>query len=194
MQELKWLLVLWVGASGATGSTAADAREAVPRSAISVCEQCHGQGGHSKSGLVPRINGQRPHYILRRLEQLTDTKAHLRAHAPNLPARWDSQITDYFSALSPTPAKKSDPSRRGAEIYRYGIPARHVAACSYCHGALGEGSGPIPRLAGQHKAYLEIRLDLLSGVPLPGSGAMHLAVGNVTPAEIDAVTSYLAAQ
>jgi len=48
----------------------------------------------------------------------------------------------------------------------------------------GEGDGPIPRVAGQHQAYLKIRLDILTGFILPDGGAMHLAVETVTPARL----------
>jgi cytochrome c553 len=188
MRRSKWLLTLMTSLY----PFIAHAKDATPRSAITACEACHG------SSAAPRINAQWPHYILGRLVQLGETEPD-ENHAPhawllaiNVPARWRSKIVEYFANLPPTASDGSDPSGLGAEIYRRGIPDRKVAACAYCHGPHGEGSGPIPRLAGQHKSYLEMRLDILSGFTLPGSGAMHLAVESVTPAEIDAVTAYLA--
>ena len=173
-----------------------DAKDAVPRSVVNACKACHDREG---TALIPRINAQRPHYILRRLAQLSEMESgggntpHAVLFATNVPARWKSQVAEYFAALSATSSDGSDPSGLGSEIYHRGIPERNVAACSYCHGAHGEGDGPVPRLAGQRKAYLKMRADILSGIYLPGSGAMHFAVGAISVTEIDAITSYLAA-
>lgn len=198
MRRCEWLLALVV-AIYCPGGAFAQTAEVLPRSFVSNCEACHGRDGNSRSHLIPRINGQRPHYIVRRLDQLGKKTGGSRssvsvAHAANMADGLKSQLAQYFADRVPTPAEKPDPSSLGAEIYRHGIPDRKIAACGACHGMNGDGDGPIPRLAGQHKAYLQIRLDMLTGFTLSGSGAMHLAVETVTPTEIDAITSYLAAQ
>jgi cytochrome c553 len=198
VRHCEWLLVLIVAINW-PGVAFAQTPEVLPRSLVGNCGACHGREGNSKSHLIPRINGQRPHYIVRRLDQLGEMTGRSRsavsvAHAANIADRLKSQLAQYFADRVPTPAEKPYPSSRGAEIYRHGIPDRKIAPCSTCHGINGEGDGPIPRLAGQHQAYLKIRLDLLTGFILPDGGAMHLAVETVTPAEVDAITSYLAAQ
>ncbi|HUO02131.1 MAG TPA: c-type cytochrome [Rhizomicrobium sp.] len=196
MRQTGWLLFLALAFAPHPG--AASARESVPQFHVGKCEECHGRDGNSGQSLVPRINGQVPHYIVRRLDQLSGSAdgrhASLSGAHGDLSPSLKSEIAQYFAARTPTEADKANASGLGAAIYRDGIPGRNVAACSYCHGTRGQGDGPIPRLAGQHKAYLRIRLDLLSGILLQGSGAMHMAIGNVTPEEIDAITSYLAAR
>lgn len=174
-------LGLWTGAAFAMDSGA------VQR--VGECAGCHMRNA---DGVVPRINGQIPHYIVRRLDQLSQVESTRVAH--HVPTPFKRQIADYFARLPPPPAHASPSSVLGAEIYRRGIPAKNIAACQYCHGAGGEGSGAVPRIAGQRPAYLRQRLDMLSGFTLSGSGAMHMAIENVTPTEIDAITAYLASQ
>ncbi len=155
----------------------------------SECAGCHMREGASTT---PRINGQTSHYIVRRLEQLSRNENTRLAH--HVPIPFERQIADYFAQLPPPPADASLPQPGGAEIYRRGIPAKNIAACQYCHGASGEGSAAVPRIAGQRAAYLRQRLDMLSGFTLSGGGAMHMAVENVTPTEIDAIIAYLASR
>lgn len=165
---------------------------------VSACEQCHGRGGDSFNDLIPRINGQQPLYILRRLREMTQTgfdsppRPFAMQQAAHEPESVNTDIAHYFASRSPTLPAKGPASGLGAQIYHQGIPSRHVAACAYCHGPEGEGSGLVPRIGGQHKAYLNMWLGMRTANSLPGSGAMHLAIGKLTPAEIDAVTSYLA--
>ena len=167
---------------------------------VRACETCHGRFGNSRRSRVPRINGQIAHYIVRRLNQLGQAPApsedgpYTKAHDRTMSDQVKAQIAAYFAEMPPTPPDYQAVSSLGVKIYFQGSPSRHIAPCAYCHGGHGEGNGPIPRLAGQHKAYLKVRLDMLSGFILPGSGAMHIAVQRLTPAEIDAVASYLAAQ
>jgi cytochrome c553 len=188
MRHCEWLLVLIV-AVNLPGVAFAQTADVLPRSLVGNCEACNGREGNSQSHLIPRINGRRPHYIIRRLNQLGEMTGGNRsavavAHTANLAERLKSQLAQYFADRVPTSFEKPDPSSPGAEIYRHGISERKIAPCSTCHGMNGEGDGPIPRLAGQHQAYLKIRLDLLTGFILPDGGAMHLAVETVTPAEI----------
>ena len=48
----------------------------------------------------------------------------------------------------------------GERIYRAGIAAKGVAACSACHSPHGAGNAPagFPRIAGQHADYIVARL------------------------------------
>jgi cytochrome c553 len=192
-----WLLWLVLITALSRTPAFAETRDLISRSYISACESCHGRYGNPEAHLIPRINAQKPHYIIMRLNQLSQAgdgrSAVAVAHA-NLPEKLKSEIALYFAALPATKRESRDASGVGAKIYHDGDTSRNIGRCSYCHGNDGEGDGVVPRLAGQHKAYLKIRLDLLSSLPLENGGAMHLAVHDVTPEEIDNIASYLAAQ
>lgn len=194
LSDPKWFAAFFIAMCAADPGYA----QQVAGATVKACEACHGPGGNSSFDLTPRLNGQRAHYIIRRMNQLAEVSGPNQllsnAHLGKLPSKWKWQIAQYFAERPPTPSAGSAESSLGAEIYRNGIPSKQVAACRYCHGSAGQGDGPIPRLSGQHKAYLEIRLDILSGVLLPGSEVMHMAVDDITPKEVNAVTSYLAAQ
>ena len=56
-----------------------------------------------------------------------------------------------FRALNPPPLGGGARSRvpTGEKIFQNGVPEANVAACAACHGPEAQGSGEIPRLAGQ---------------------------------------------
>jgi cytochrome c553 len=67
------------------------------------------------------------------------------------------------------------------------------AACMSCHGENAEGSGPISRLAGQHRAYLARQLEAFASMARANE-IMHENSKNLTPEQISEVTAYLATQ
>ena len=67
-----------------------------------------------------------------------------------------------------------------------------VAVCAGCHGADGAGNAQLPRLAGQHAAYLENQLKQFHTRARSNDNAvMHRIVAQMTPAEMAAVSAYL---
>jgi mono/diheme cytochrome c family protein len=89
---------------------------------------------------------------------------------------------------APAPATAAAPAPAGAqatpEELALGATA-YVRACASCHGAQGEG-GIGPRVAGRTDAAL------IASVIREGAGAMPALAGAVSPAEIDAVSKYVA--
>jgi cytochrome c553 len=81
----------------------------------------------------------------------------------------------------------------GAKIYAGGIEARDVPACVACHGDKAEGSGTIPRLAGQQRGYIERQLAAFAS-NARANEIMHGNSKNLTPVEIAQVAAFVAAQ
>jgi cytochrome c553 len=79
---------------------------------------------------------------------------------------------------------------RGKAIFDRGDPSRGIVACSNCHGADGKGSGPIPRLAGQHADYVLKQLLVIQNA-LRSVPAMHGIVQSLKPDEMKAVATYV---
>ena len=171
-----------------------------PLRQIKACENCHGARGDSTDPYTPRLNGQSTAYLLNRLRELTDFVKET-PHATN--AMFDHahatehlglQIADYFAhqiptAAQPQPGKLAD---MGAHLVADGDPADHVQACQSCHGAGADGLGAAPRLAGQHKKYLETQLwDLF--LNLRQNSTMHPTAGRLSADQIHALTAYLSA-
>ena len=73
-----------------------------------------------------------------------------------------------------------------------GSSSSSVPACATCHGKQGAGSNTLPRIAGQHAAYLETQMKLFSKRERTNDNAiMHTVVEKMTPLEMAAVSEYL---
>jgi cytochrome c553 len=121
------------------------------------CTSCHGvDGGGEANGSTPRIAGQ--HYRVL-VKQLVDFR---------YGTRWDFRMEGMadrhhlagpqdIADVSAHVSKLEQPGKRGigSGEFAAGGARIYAAECRSCHGAEGEGSETgIPRLAGQHYAYL----------------------------------------
>jgi cytochrome c553 len=80
----------------------------------------------------------------------------------------------------------------GKKIYEQGIRDK-IPPCLTCHGTKAEGAGTRPRLAGQHRLYLERRLAHYA-TDARVDMVMHQEAINLTAQQMTAVSAYLAAQ
>jgi cytochrome c553 len=165
----------------------------------SVCQNCHGPGGNSTSATFPRINGQQAEYIIAQLKAFRDhsrADPHAMAYMWGMAARLDdaaiASIATYLASRPPTRAQTGGAlSEQGRQIYATGDAGHNIPACAACHGASGEGNGPIPRLAGQHADYLRKQLEAFRSL-LRNNDVMHPNTQDMTDSQIEAVVSYLA--
>jgi cytochrome c553 len=171
--------------------------------AVQVCSACHGVTGESTSPMFPKLAGQRKEYLV---AQLTDFKGHLRSDSRGSEYMWGfthlsgqqvDELADYFSSQPPMrgQAEAADASlARGEAIFRQGIPDKGVLQCASCHGAMGEGQGVYPRLAGQHAHYLleQIKVFQLTD-QRPRGAVMKQVTHELSDADAQAVTRYIAA-
>jgi cytochrome c553 len=193
---LRWTIVvilfpLLVSESALAQSDAEKTATAMRQSG---CQTCHGETGDSPSDTVPRLNGQRVGYLRSRLESFqypireAPRMIHIMGHM-------SSQLTDtvavalaqFYAAQTP-PKPGGDANKIGAAIYRNG--AENIPACHSCHGEWGEGRGAIPRLAGEHKAYLRLQLEAF-GMAARIADPMNHHVWVMKPEQADAVAAYL---
>jgi cytochrome c553 len=133
------------------------------------CAACHGpDGGGTTDGAIPRIAGQHYRVLVRqvvnfRLGKRWDMRMEGVATSHELiPELQDiADVAEYVSELElgGTPGVgDGTQTARGAELYS--------KECASCHGREGEGNDAkeIPRLAGQHAAYLERQIhDAVDG-------------------------------
>lgn len=134
-----------------------------------VCAACHGADGNSPLPPNPILAGQHAEYIQKQLANFK-SEAGKPAERPspimagmvaNLSADDMRSLGAYFEAQKPRPraARDADLVRLGQAIYRGGILAKGVAACSACHGPSGAGvPAQFPRLAGQFSEYTTAQL------------------------------------
>jgi cytochrome c553 len=135
----------------------------------------------------PRLAGQQKDYLV---AQLTAFRDHKRAdpHAQRLSNPTIVALATYYSAQPPTPGTPDNfaEAPAGRKIYTEGFPAHGVPACMTCHGARGVGNAALPRLAGQHTAYIERQLEAFAS-NARANIIMHENSKNLTPEQIGEV-------
>lgn len=160
------------------------------------CFLCHGAEGESASPIFPRLAGQHPEYIAK---QLADFKSGRRKGTMNDQAKDLAEdemraLGVYFSQKKPLAytVRDEDLGAVGRYIYHKGNSFSGVAACSGCHGPKGDGTIQLPRLAGQHAAYLEGQLkDFNKRERTNDNAVMHAIASKLTDLEIHAVSVYI---
>ncbi len=168
-----------------------------PREVSATCQSCHGAGGNSANGDVPRLNGQQSAYLINRFHDFLDLT---RSDPHAIKTMWGivsntnpaafSEVAGYYASQTPTPAGTGAAHAvEGRALFLHG--AQGVPACSACHGPDGEGSGTVPRLAGQHAKYLSDQLARLQ-LGLRETGTMHPVLRSISDAQIKALVAYLA--
>src|SRR3970040_2499252 len=106
-------------------------------------------------------------------------------------------LAAYFEAQKRKPRAARDPelARLGQAIYRGGIAAKSVAACTACHGPNGSGiPAQFPRLAGQYAEYTAAQLRAFRGGERANdpNRMMRAVAEKLSDREIAAVAEYIA--
>ncbi|MEI9991282.1 MAG: c-type cytochrome [Rhizomicrobium sp.] len=181
-------------------STMALAATDLPAPLVAKCQACHGDGGNSPTGAVPRLNGQQAAYIAKRLHDFSN----LASEDPHaMKAMWPvvsdlsndtfDALAAYYAGQPPTKSRPQGPlAALGRKIYANGATTEEIRPCQACHGAQGEGGAAAPRLAGQHAAYLTSQLERLRLLTRVDDTMFHNARG-MSDQQIRALVAYLAA-
>ena len=162
------------------------------------CQACHTADGSRGSPANPILQGQHPEYLVK---QLTEFKAGKRKNAVMsgmaAPLSEDDMkhIAAFYASKQAKPgfAKVKDTVSLGEQIYRGGIMAKAVPACSGCHSPNGAGiPAQYPRLAGQHADYSEAQLNAFRAGARGNSAQMMTIAAKMNDKEIKAVADYMA--
>lgn len=163
------------------------------------CSTCHGARGISVSPTFPNLAGQQAPYLEAQLKAFRDRSRadpHAQAFMWGMAAQLTDDtikgIADYLAAQPPAPGTRADPAEiaAGKKIYEEGIPTQNVPACQSCHGNRAQGNGPFPRLAGQHRSYLERQLGAFAA-NLRANPIMHENSKNLSALQISQVAGFL---
>ena len=181
----------------AASSQAADDKARAEEIVQGKCFICHGADGESSSPVFPRLAGQHSRYIER---QLADYKSGKRASSAMKPMVEDLSPSDfkalgaYFESRKPQAHKVDDPelAQVGRFVFLRGNPYSGVAACAGCHGAKGDGTETLPRLAGQHALYTENQLRAFNKRERTNDNAvMHSIASKLSELELKSVAAYI---
>jgi cytochrome c553 len=169
---------------------------------IHVCSSCHGPDGRSVSSTFPRLAGQQKDYVVTQLQAFRDkTRAdpHAKTYMWGMAARLSDPlilgIADYYSSQPPVSGKPDNAAEAaaGRKIYTEGVAATSVPACMACHGEHAEGNSAIPRLAGQHRAYIEGQLEAFASMARANE-IMHDNSKGLTAEQIRDVAAFVQTQ
>ncbi len=157
-----------------------------------VCAACHGADGNSVLPEIPSLAGQPRQFLVTALYMFREGRRQNPMMAPFAAKLSNADLNDlaqYFSSQKLTvPTPKLD-----AELV---IKARAVTEknnCVACHTATLVGQQHIPRLAGQHKAYLLEQLKgFKAGTRGDFDGTMTSAAQGLAADELEMVAEYLA--
>ena len=171
------------------------------------CTGCHGKEGRAGAdGYYPRIAGKPAGYLFNQLLNFRDGRRHYGLMARLLDPLSDAyllEIARHFASLDlPYPAPPPSTAtasvlQRGQALVTRGDSASRIPACVQCHGDSLTGVVPnTPGLLGLPRDYLNAQL----GAWRAGQRRSHAPdcmaqiARRLTPQDLTAVTSWLAAQ
>lgn len=190
--------------AGCAGEAPAGAKPPPPEIAgtVHVCSSCHGPGGYSLSSTFPRLAGQQEAYLVTQLKSFRDHKRadpHARTYMWGMAARLSdatiAQVAAYYASQPPVPGEpdNSPAAKAGGEIFMHGIAAKGMPPCQACHGDKAQGNAAFPRLAGQHRAYIENQLQDFA-TNLRANEIMHKNAEKLTAEQIHEIASFVRTQ
>jgi cytochrome c553 len=192
-------LLTIVAAVGACTGTSPNQEDATAGT-VHMCSSCHGMEGKSVSPTFPRLAGQQKDYLVVQLKAFRDhSRADPHAHtymwgmAGRLSDPTIEGLAAYYASQAPvagTPGNAADMAA-GKKLYEEGNAKRGVPACSGCHGDQAQGADAFPRLAGQHRSYVEGQLAAFA-TNSRANETMHENSKNLTPDEARQLAAYLA--
>ena len=192
------IAVIAVALWAMTGVAHAQADEARAKKIIGgSCFLCHSPEGEPASQVFPRLAGQNAEYIAKQLENFKSGKRKSSAMAPMVAELSPDDMAALGRFYGSRPPHKEAPKDAplaavGQYIYSQGNRFSGVPACASCHGPDGAGSNALPRLAGQHAAYLDNQLkQFIKRERNNDNAVMHTVVEKMTPLEMAAVSEYL---
>jgi cytochrome c553 len=164
------------------------------------CAACHGADGNSVNPEWPKLAGQHAEYIHK---QLMDYKSGRRENAlmagqvVNLDEQDMRDLGAFYARQQKAPGTADESvAERGERIYRGGIPAAGVAACTACHGPAGKGNpaAMFPRVAGQHAKYNSDQLRYFRAEQRANDNGrmMRNLATKMSDSDIQAVAEYMA--
>lgn len=195
------LVALVAGAQALPKADPAKAQQIVTQA----CAACHGADGNSALPANPVLAGQHADYTLKQLmnfkpqggKSAERPNAVMAGMVANLSVEDMRDLASFFESNKSRPRAARDPElvKLGQAIYRGGILAKGVAACTSCHGPSGAGVPALfPRLAGQYAEYSAAQLkSFRSGARTNDPNRMMRAVAEkLSDREIAAVSEYIA--
>jgi cytochrome c553 len=181
-------LVLAIGAAAAQGSSANHPPQ------IETCLACHGEGGNSRTPLVPSIAGQPEFFITNQLIYMREGVRPTPPMTPFVEKLTDPEIEALARIIASLPAARSEEEVDAALAAR-GASLADQLRCASCHLPDYRGQEQMPRLAGQRIDYMAAAMKAYRDSQRPGADPMmsNVVVGLSDP-DIHALAHHVASQ
>lgn len=163
------------------------------------CASCYGANGQSASASFPRLAGQNEVYLVKQLQDFASGERKsptMRAKVALMNEQLVRSLAAYYASqkAANTPSDDRLLMAVGQYIYERGNVHSGLSACLSCHGTRGWGAETMPRLAGQHPAYIEMQLRHFHDRGRSNDSAvMGVVSKRMTDLETKAVATYLGA-
>jgi len=182
--------LLLIGAPDAAAQTSA-APDAF-KAKVQVCAACHGATGNSTDPQYPILAGQTARYIYLELKDFNEGRRHdpqMEPMAKDLSRDDMLALADYYSKQKQMPnGFKAD----GAKVVA-GSKKSDEVLCPMCHQGGFVGQNEIPRVAGQHYAYIKKQLgDFKARRRTNDAGSMTSVAATLSDADIENLSQYIA--
>lgn len=174
------------------------AAPAFPQAAVSppakaeACVACHGPNGNSTDPQYPILAGQSWRYIYIQLKDFKEGRRKdplMSATAAGLTRDDMIELGNWFAAQKQAPnGFKADAAKVAA-----GSKKTDEVLCPMCHLGGFSGQNEIPRVAGQHYAYIVKQLnDFKARIRTNDAGSMTSVAGTLSSQDIDNLAHYIA--
>ena len=156
------------------------------------CAACHGPNGNSTDSQYPKLAGQTARYIYLELKDFKEGRRHDPHMEPMLKSLSQEDmlaLADYYTKQTPTPTGfKADAAKVNA-----GAKKADEVLCTMCHSGGFSGQNEIPRVAGQHYAYIKKQLnDFKARHRTNDAGNMTSVASTLSETDIENLAQYIA--
>ena len=171
------------------------------------CTACHGPDGRAApDGYYPRLAGKPAGYLYNQLINFKDGKRHYALMTQLIAPLTDAylmEMAQHFASLNvpypppPKPTASVAVLARGQQLVLRGEPGSATPPCVQCHGSAMTGvAHNVPGLLGLPLDYLNAQLGAWKAGKRRAHApdCMKAVVAQLTDADINAVSSYLASQ
>lgn len=167
------------------------------RFAAEHCGSCHGATGQSATPAFPRLAGQTEAYLAKQLKDFASGDRKSPMMKEKVALMDDAMIRSlaaFYAAqqAANTPSTDTQLMAVGQFVYQRGNPYAGLPACQSCHGPKAHGTNELPRLAGQHPAYIAAQLRNFHQADRSNDRvAMKFVTSRMSDLEVNAVAEYL---
>jgi cytochrome c553 len=160
---------------------------------IAQCAACHGEDGRSQDPQIPHIGGQPKLAVMYQLFFYREGRR--KNPEMNIVAKElsDAELTAIAEHVAKLPPQQPIGGQIDATRYQRGAELASKRMCASCHNPDYSGREQMPRLAGQHEAYVvKALMQYRAGIRIGTQAAMAEAVRGLGEAEFADLAYYLA--